>query len=239
MRTDMPPTSDDKSAKERILDAAGDVFGRMGYKAATIREICRSAGVNVAAINYHFGGKRELYRIVVTELLARTFSHYPVDAGIGARSSPQDRLRAFIHGTLKRLLSPDGLSGYPGKGQLAARELADPSPYLDDMVDRFIRPTAAVLSTIIAELLGPGADTQQIMRCQVSVIGQCFHYALARPIVSRLIAIDVSDETVIDALTDHITCFSLAGIEAVRASIHDGGTHPTPTHEPRTKGEAS
>ena len=212
---------DDKSVKAKILDAAGDVFGRMGYNAATIREICRSAGVNVAAIHYHFGGKKELYRIVVTELLSRTFSRYPVDTGIDARSSAEDRLRAFVHGALKRLLSPDGLSGYPGKGQLVARELADPSPFIDDLVDEFIRPTAAVLSAIVAELLGSEADVQQIMRCQISVIGQCFHYAMARPIVSRLAAIDYSDTAVIDALADHITRFSLAGIQSIRDVISD------------------
>jgi hypothetical protein len=87
---------------------------------------------------------------------------------------------------------------------------------MDDMVDQFIRPTAAVLSTIISELLGPGAGLRDIMRCQVSVIGQCFHYAMARPIVTRLVAVDFSAEDFIEDLTDHITQFSLAGIASVR-----------------------
>jgi AcrR family transcriptional regulator len=215
----MTDASDEKSIKQKILDASGDVFGRMGYKAATIREICRAAGVNVASINYHFGGKKELYRTVVTDLIARTFSRYPVDDGMATQASPEARLRTFIHGALQRLLCPDGLSGYPGKGQLIAKEMADPSPFLDDLVDEFIRPTAAVLSTIIAEMLGPQASTQTILRCQISVVGQCFHYALARPIVSRLAAFDFSDAAIIDDLTDHITRFSLAGIKAAATAI--------------------
>ena len=224
-------TFKEKSAKEKVLDAAGEVFGRMGYKAATIREICRAAGVNVAAINYYFGGKEKLYRTVVTDLISQTFARYPIDAQVNAQSSAQVRLRAFIHGALRRLLSPGGLSGYPGKGQLVARELADPSPFMDDMVDQFIRPTAIVLSGIIVELLGSEAPTPTIMRCQVSVIGQCFHYAMARPIVTRLVAMDYSDATIIDELTDHITCFSLAGIESVRRSIA-GGNAPHSTSYP-------
>lgn len=226
----MTDVSDDKSVKQRIIDAAGDVFGRMGFKAATIREICRAAGVNVASINYHFGSKKELYRTVVTDLLARTFSRYPVDEGIDAQSSPEARLRAFVHGALRRLLSPDGLSGYPGKGQLIAKEMADPSPFLDDLVDEFIRPTAAVLSAIIAEILGPQAPMQIVLRCQISVIGQCFHYALARPIVSRLAAVDFSDAAIMDALTDHITRFSLAGIQSIGHSMankHIAHSQPT------------
>lgn len=212
----MTNQSDEKSVKEKILDAASEVFGRMGYKAATIREICRAAGVNVAAINYYFGGKEALYRTVVMDLISRTFARYPVDEGVGAQSSPEGRLRTFIRGSLRRLLSPDGLSGYPGKGQLVARELADPSPFMDDLVDEFIRPTAAVLGAIVSELLGPGAGVKAITRCQISVIGQCFHYAMARPFVTRLVAMDFSDESIVDELTDHITRFSLAGIESVR-----------------------
>ncbi len=211
----MATVSQEKSVKRKILDAAGDVFGRKGYKAATIREICRVATVNVASINYHFGGKKELYRMVVEDLLARTFVQYPVDAGVDSHSPPEARLRAFVSGALRRLLSPDGLSGYPGKGQLVAKELADPSPFLDDLVEAFIRPTAAVLFSVIEEILGPEATQAQIMRCQISVIGQCFHYAMARPIISRLTALNLTDAAIIEELTDHITRFSLAGIGAV------------------------
>jgi AcrR family transcriptional regulator len=231
----MEQPSSGRPVKEKILDAAGDVFGRKGYKAATIREICKAAGVNVASINYYFGGKEDLYRTVVMDLISRTFDRYPVDDGVDGRSSPGDRLRAFIQGALRRLLAPDGLSGYPGKGQLVARELAAPSPFLDDMVNEFIRPTAAVLSAIIAELLGTGAAIKDIMRCQISVIGQCFHYAMARPIVTRLVPMDFSDPIIIDELTDHITRFSLAGIESVRHDI-DGGSDQHP-ETPSLKGE--
>lgn len=221
----MTNTSDEKPVKEKILDAAGDVFGRMGYKAATIREICRTAGVNVASINYYFGGKEELYRTVVTDLISRTFDRYPVDEGVNAQSFPEDRLRAFIRGSLRRLLSPGGLSGYPGKGQLVARELADPSTFMDDLVDEFIQPTAAVLSATVSELLGPQAGIQEIVRCQISVIGQCFHYAMAQPIITRLVAVDFSDDAMIDELTDHTTRFSLAGIESIRKGMLAENNH--------------
>lgn len=147
----------------------------------------------------------------------------------GAQSSPVERLRSFIRGSLRRLLSPDDLAGYSGKGQLVARELANPSAFMDELVNEFIRPTAAVLSTIVSELLGPDASVQEITRCQISVIGQCFHYAMARPIVTRLVAMDFSDQALIDELTDHITRFSLAGIESVRHK------HP---NSPPVKGEA-
>ena len=78
------------------------------------------------------------------------------------------------------------------------------------------RPTAEVLHRIISDLLGPDAQVEDVVRCQVSVIGQCFHYAVARPIISRIVPLDITATGFIEQLAQHITRFSLAGIAAVK-----------------------
>ena len=59
------PIQDEKHGavepRERILSAAGQEFALNGFEAATVRDICLAAGVNVAAVNYYFGDKRRLY----------------------------------------------------------------------------------------------------------------------------------------------------------------------------------
>ena len=60
----MPRTKDSPQSREvceRLLHAAGEVFAERGFRAATVRQITERAGVNLAAINYHFHDKGELY----------------------------------------------------------------------------------------------------------------------------------------------------------------------------------
>jgi AcrR family transcriptional regulator len=201
--------------RQRILSAAAQAFGRKGYRAATVREICHAARVNLAAMNYYFGNKQALYRTVVADLLDQAIKRYPADMGRGSAANPEMRLKLFIRAMLHRLLTPEGLSGFQGQGRLLARELADPSPVLDDLVQDHIRPQAAILRDIIAELIGSDGPGESSMHCAFSIIGQCFYYGYAWPITTRLHPMDLADPAAIEALADHITAFSLNGLRGL------------------------
>ncbi len=69
MKTERGRSMISDDTRLRLLDAARDVFAESGYYNATVRDISMRAGVNVAAINYHFGDKLELY----TEVLRQSF----------------------------------------------------------------------------------------------------------------------------------------------------------------------
>src|SRR6516225_8210096 len=55
----------DRETRERVLKAAAQLFADRGFKKVTVRDICRAARANVAAVNYHFGDKGGLYREVL------------------------------------------------------------------------------------------------------------------------------------------------------------------------------
>src|SRR2546426_2395230 len=57
------------ATKERILDAAETLFMEHGFEATSVRLITAAAGANLAAANYHFGSKEELFRAVLTRRL--------------------------------------------------------------------------------------------------------------------------------------------------------------------------
>src|SRR3954453_20324524 len=55
--------------KTRILDAAERLFVEHGFEATSLRSLTSAAGVNLAAVNYHFGSKEELFQAVLTRRL--------------------------------------------------------------------------------------------------------------------------------------------------------------------------
>ena len=89
--------------KERILDAAEQLFADLGFATTSLRDITSEAGVNLASVNYHFGSKEALLSAVLARRIApinelRTQRLDEVERGAaGAMGSAlEDVLRAFI-----------------------------------------------------------------------------------------------------------------------------------------------
>ena len=67
---DKPQRTEGRAAtKTRILAATEKLFIVHGFDATSLRAITTEAGVNLAAVNYHFGSKEELFAIVLTNRL--------------------------------------------------------------------------------------------------------------------------------------------------------------------------
>jgi len=60
----------DNASAQRILDAAEELFSRKGFDATSIRAVTRHAGVNPAAVHYHFGSKHVLLRALLERSVA-------------------------------------------------------------------------------------------------------------------------------------------------------------------------
>lgn len=57
-------TDKEQNTKEKILDASEELMARQGYKATSIRDITKKAGLHVGSINYHFSSKEKLFHAV-------------------------------------------------------------------------------------------------------------------------------------------------------------------------------
>ncbi|WP_454919187.1 CerR family C-terminal domain-containing protein [Xanthobacter sediminis] len=93
--------------RAQLIEAAIDVFGRVGFEGTTTRMLAKSADVTLSAIPYHFGGKRELYMEAAREIA--DYAHMRVTALCAilddpAIASPQERLEKVLTGYLRILL---------------------------------------------------------------------------------------------------------------------------------------
>jgi len=211
--SDRSTESDQLVTRKRLLEAAGEVFAEKGFKAATVRDICCKAGANVAAVNYHFGDKEKLYVAVLQLAQVCARERYADGSSDMPGASAEHRLHTIVHTFLRRLLD-EGRPAWQGK--LMARELIDPTPALNTVVDQNIKREFEQLGRIVQELSGGRLDAHNVRRCTASIIGQCLFYRHAAPVIQRISPELKYDPAGIDYLADHVTQFSLAAIRHMR-----------------------
>ena len=201
----MASAADDTRA--RLTEAAGEVFAAKGFQAATVREICSLAGANLAAVNYHFGDKRQLYVEAVKRAQCsedrQSLPQWPSD------TPPAEKLREYIHGMLARFLDERRPVWH---ARLMAREMAEPTEACVALVDSYIRPSYELLDGILEELLPPDTPATDRHLMAFSVVGQCVHFKIHRPIAVQLVGEKEYATYDIARLADHVTRFSLAAI---------------------------
>lgn len=205
-------TLEKAKARERLVEAAGEVFAEKGFHAATVREITKHAGVNIAAINYYFCDKDELYAAVLRHAHQAASC---LSSAIPEAESPENRLHAFVHGLLTRFLDPRRPAWH---GKLMARELASPTRMFDQLIEEGIRPKCDLLDGILRELSGPDVSQKKRHYIAGSIMGQCLFYRQNRHVIHRLFPTLITEDKPIDHLASHITEFSLAAIRALTTS---------------------
>lgn len=205
MNSDVSDPSAD--ARARVLAAAEGVFAEKGYDAATVREITRKAGVNIAAVNYYFRDKERLYVECLTQ------AHACADGGREPfpepppGTPPVQALREFVRTMAARMHAP----ARPTAMQLLMREFAHPSAAAREVILRYIQPKAHRLRDILAALL-PGADPRRLLMVGFSVIGQILFYRQNRPVVELIFGKGPVDALDVEAVTGHVTRFTLAAL---------------------------
>jgi AcrR family transcriptional regulator len=217
--TDAVPASDvspQAQTRMRLLEAAACEFAEHGYHHATVREICKRAGANVAAVNYHFGDKEKLYAATLSFWIGAAIEQYPPLMGVPDDAPAVDRLRGFVRGTLHRMLQT-GAAGW--HGQLMAREMVEPTAAFDPVIHGSIKPMIDLLQTIVRDLAGPAVAEESVRAVSLSVIGQCCFYRHARGVITRMFGQGVYADQNIEAIADHVTRFTLAGLQAYASPV--------------------
>ncbi len=201
----------EKDTKSTLLDCAEQLFLVKGFEAVSVREITDAAGANVAAVNYHFTSKTQLYRACLKRRLAkiacRRVALIERFSNQERPSTLQDIISAFVRQSFEEmLLNPDG-----GRLlQIIYREMSPAGVASDLVTNELIAPIHKALLSAIRKVR-PQLPEKHISRCVSSLSGQILHFIRFREVINTFVATG-SDTEYIDAVTQHITEFSLRGI---------------------------
>jgi len=217
--------------RQRLLDAAGELFAEKGFGLAATREICRKAGTDVAAIHYHFGNKENLYEAVL-----RYADTLLSDALPELSSSPQlsreDRLRHMIEWVLNQCFA----QGQPAwRWKFIEQATVELTPSLELFFKSRILPMYGAMDSICREFLGKSASKRQVRFATRSILGQCFYYRHFRALINATEAGETFSSEGLHDLTEHITEFSIAGLKSLARQLRTKQPkHPAPSRLRRT-----
>jgi len=198
--------------KDRILYEAETLFAKRGFYAVTIREITQAARCNLAAVNYHFGNKQNLYMEVFRclwkprakriqtrfesvlaaqkEITLQGIVHAVAEAFIKGPFSDEERLRHF---------------------QLMVREMARPTEAFEMVVGDVIGPFHEKLAELIRPFMAREMGQVALLLYIQSIISMVIHFNFARNPVMRITGRQYDDRFK-DELVDHVVQFSLSGL---------------------------
>ena len=204
MRGKVIPFDTPRSAatQEKILDAAEALFMEHGFEATSLRQITAAAGVNLAAVNYHFGSKEELFQAVLTRF-EREAAPRPLSCEkiLGAMFIPALRL------------ARDPRRGGKNFLRLLGRAYADPAPF----IRHFLTEQYAVMIARFKAAFGralPHLPKKELSWRLHFVMG-ALSYTLAGTDALKLIAaLNPRDSGNDEALLRRLAPFLIAGLKA-------------------------
>jgi TetR/AcrR family transcriptional regulator, regulator of cefoperazone and chloramphenicol sensitivity len=214
-----------QSSRVRILETALWLFGAKGFADTSVRELAAQAEVNLAAVNYHFRSKENLwfealrYGFSPTHITSQEMNVLLYIAKRDATvEAAEEALRKYIHLFVKQVI---------GQGSkhwaMFQRERLSPGPALEMVMRDFFEPMGSALGGILRLLL-PDHPQDKINLCITSIIGQCVHIRLAAPTIKFFSGHDPTSAEFLEIAAIHIAEFSLNAVRGMRGPAAEIGT---------------
>lgn len=245
------PSRSDR-ARVRLLEAGLEIFGEKGVDGATVREIAKAAGQNVASIAYYFGSKEKLY-LTVMEGLVREIRHRLSDVAseieqFRNQMSPSKRdavrlLKAFLGAVYLRVLSQKEAVHI---ARLIVREQLGPTAGFEILYTQGFRHLHEALCFLVGTALERDPRERETILRTHMLMGQVYFFAMSHEAILRRLGWKSLEgrnaQLVVDILNGHIDTLLLGPSQpSSRASISLAlpGEAASPSAQPDQSGQRS
>lgn len=199
---------DGRETSEKIIDCAGRLIAEKGFAAVTSKEICTAAGVNLAAVNYHFGSRDGLYLAVLENVQRYLISFNTLTDIDESELTPRQKIEKCI----------DILTGnafYKNDWQISVwvREIMNPTPALMEIFRKEGLPKFSVIIKMFSEYTGYTIEDPKLYSGLITLFApfaMCLlgrHYAMRKEM-----PVCISVET----MGENIKRLALANLDNVR-----------------------
>lgn len=202
--------------KQKILDAAEHLFAREGFHCTSLRRITGTAGVNLAAVNYHFGSKEALLEEVLRRRLDPLNRERNVRLEAVREDARQKALPPTVADALRAFLEPtmalrDPASGASDFVVLVGRGLANPGGAVGECFLRMMHETALRLYQLLCAALPDTAPEVVFWRMQFAIGAMSHTLRWAGNFPGLPATLQPTEETA--ELTERLLRFIVLGME--------------------------
>ena len=214
MKNDQASTD---NTKERILASAEKLFAEKGYNGVSVREITQMAECNLAAVNYYFGNKKNLYfdvfRYLIIPQINEVRTQFEKTLSQEKDITIEAVVRAFTSAFMDTHIT---LDENPGHHSLMHREINNPTGAIEIVVEEAFSPFFQLLMDRFKHLMSSELTDLQIKLHFFSILAMALYFSHARIPVSRITGMEYN-EMFIHQLIDHTVSFALHGLSGHHA----------------------
>ena len=152
----VPKSTYSDQTRDRILEVAYDLFSDSGYEQTSVRSIVARAGTNIASVNYHFGGKDNLYAEVLALSFGQLMEGIEADLeGAAAGRNGEEAVFAFACARIRRGLSEGSFHPPRILGWELVCPVADHREMFRNNLNRVREKLVALLNPLFSDAMTP------------------------------------------------------------------------------------
>ncbi len=206
----MEDTTEKMSTKQRLLEAACELISARGYKETTVEDICTAAGANIAAVNYHFGSKEDLYRAAWAYAANLIRQHHPLP---DKNTEPLDWLNEFVRVRIEAVFDDSPGGWFP---RLVVREMTNPTDMANEFRETYLKPKLELTRTQVAKLLNVPPTSFLADSCTININGMLVHLNCMRTFRKGPMGTRVFSDQMVNDLITQMQTFIDGGIAALK-----------------------
>jgi AcrR family transcriptional regulator len=205
--------------RDRLLDEAENLFAQRGYHGVSVREITKAAQSNLAAVNYHFGNKQNLYLEVFRSRwlprASRIQQSFRQSLQNNGNPTPEMVVQSLARAFLEGPMSTDERTRHL---KLISGELAQPTEAFELVVEQVFRPLFGKLLEDLRKVMPDSVDEKQMVLNVFSILSMVLYFNFARPLITHFVG-SPEGADLETRLVDHIVQFSLNGVDTGKKEV--------------------